>query len=153
MADIYELVVAMDLCDDLSEGEIAELRWHLGLGAQPESLTLVTAFPVVVEDDLGELVTENDPVPLLASHGEAWKVGGALTSVLVRRAEGWALTARQEIHPDDCDRVGELLEWLATKADALHRRFDGSVQVGWIRFYEDERPGPLTVRDGRTVWR
>ncbi|MGW9046957.1 hypothetical protein ACWGQL_31055 [Streptomyces lydicus] len=145
MADIYEVSVAMDLRDELSEREVAELQWHLGLGPEPERLSIVS-------HDLGELVTEDHPAPLLGSRGAAWKVGGALISVLVRRDEGWALTARQEIHPDDCDRLGELLDWLATKASDRHRPFDGSVHIGWIRFYEEDRPNPLMVRGGRTVW-
>ncbi|TGA84536.1 hypothetical protein [Streptomyces sp. MZ04] len=156
MADIYEISMAIDLRDDISEAEIAELRWHLGLGPQPKRLTIVRAFPVVVEDDQGELVTEDDPQPLLGHQGAAWKVGGALASVLVRRDTGWALTARQEFHPDDCDRLGELLTWLAGKAGDHHQRHDGSgpagVLVGWTRFYEEERPEPLMVRDGKVAW-
>lgn len=59
----------------------------------------------------------------LGCHDTALKVGGALTAVLLWRAEGWALTARQEIHPDDFDGVGELLTWLATKAYGHHERW------------------------------
>ncbi|MGW5868430.1 hypothetical protein ACWFRJ_40505 [Streptomyces sp. NPDC055239] len=119
MADIYELSIALDLGDDLSEEEIAELRWHLD------------------QDEF---------------HGPAWKVGGALTSVLLPREGGWALTARREIHPDDFDRVGELLTWLATKAEGHHARFDGSVRVGWTRFYEEDKTSSLVVRDGVVEW-
>ncbi|UQT54645.1 hypothetical protein M4V62_05775 [Streptomyces durmitorensis] len=79
-------------------------------------------------------------------------MGGALTSVLLRREEGWALTARQEIHPDGFDRVGELLAWLATEARGHHERFDGSVHVGWTRFHEEDRPDALTVRNGEVEW-
>ncbi|MGW6060572.1 hypothetical protein [Streptomyces sp. NPDC055189] len=152
MADVYELIVALDLRDDLSEGEVAELRWHLGLGPRPVTLTVVREFPVVVEDDSGELVTEDDPVPLLGCHDTALKVDGVLTSVLLPREGGWALTARQEIHPDDFDRVGELLAWLATKTAGHHERFDGAVRVGWIRFYEVDQPTPLVVRDSGVDW-
>ncbi|MFE6159932.1 hypothetical protein ACFQ7F_13590 [Streptomyces sp. NPDC056486] len=152
MADSYELSIALDLRDDLSEGEIAELRWHLGLGPRPVTLTVVREFPVVVEDDRGELVTEDTPVPLLGCHGTASKIAGALTSVLLRRKDGWALTARQEIHPDDFDLVGELLTWLAANAASHHERFDGSVRVGWTRFYEDDETSPLTVRNGGVDW-
>ncbi|MFI9261379.1 hypothetical protein ACIGT4_27275 [Streptomyces sioyaensis] len=77
MADIYEVSVAMDLRDDLSEAEITELQWHLGLGPEPEQLSIVPEFPIVMESDLGELVTEDAPAPLLGCHGGAWKVGGA----------------------------------------------------------------------------
>ncbi|MDH6111215.1 hypothetical protein P3T36_003239 [Kitasatospora sp. MAP12-15] len=156
MADIYELSLAVDLRDDLSDAELAELRWHLGLAPRPDSLSIVRAFPFVVGNDLGELVTEDDPAPLLGQHGEARKVAGALTSVLLRREEsrhgGWALTARQEAHPDDFDRLGELLSWLATKTVQHHERLDGSVELGWIRFYESDQPNPLTVRDAGVSW-
>ncbi|MEV6751194.1 hypothetical protein [Streptomyces sp. NPDC051214] len=151
MADIYELSVALDLSADVSDEEIAELRWHLGLGPRPETLTIVRAFPVVVEDDEGEPVIEDDPVPLLGCHDAASKVGGALTSALLSREGGWALTARQEIHPDDFDRVGELLVWLAGRAADRHERSGGSVHVGWIRFHEEDGPVPLMVR-GVVVW-
>ncbi|MEU5951593.1 hypothetical protein [Streptomyces sp. NPDC047525] len=152
MADIYELSIAVDLRDDVTEDEVAELRWHLGLGPQPEELTIVREFPVVREDDLGELVIEDAPEPLMGCHDTALKVGGALTSVLLRREEGWALTARQEIHPDGFDRVGELLAWMASKARAHHERFGGPVHVGWTRFHEEDRPDALTVRNGEVVW-
>ncbi|MGW7069310.1 hypothetical protein ACWGII_14880 [Streptomyces sp. NPDC054855] len=152
MADIYELTMALDLRDDLSEGEVAELRWHLGLGPRPTALTVVREFPVVVEDARGELVTEDDPAPLLGCHDTALKVAGALTSVLLPREGGWALTARQEIHPDAFDRVGELLTWLAARAEGHHARLDGSVRVGWTRFYEQDEPRPLVVRDGGVDW-
>ncbi|MEU6673706.1 hypothetical protein [Streptomyces sp. NPDC046925] len=119
MADIYELTIALDLRDGLSEAEVAELRVHLD------------------QDEF---------------HGAAWKVGGALTSALLSRDGGWALTARQEVHPDDFDRVGELLVWLAARAEGHHTRFDGSVRVGWIRFYEEDLPTPLVVRNGGVEW-
>ncbi|WP_369362894.1 hypothetical protein AB5L52_06155 [Streptomyces sp. CG4] len=156
MADIYELSLALNLREALSDGELAELRWHLGLGPRPERLRIVPAFPVVVEDEHGEPVTVDDPVPLLGEKGEAWKAGGALVSVLVRpedvRHGTWALTVRQEIHPDAFDRTGELLGWLATKADDRHRVAADAVQLGWTRFYESDRFEPLVVRDGEVVW-
>ncbi|WP_171171517.1 hypothetical protein [Streptomyces sp. I05A-00742] len=156
MADIFELMLTLDLRDELSEDELAELRWHLGLGPQPEVLRIVTDFSFVVEDDQGELVVEDHPEPLLSRHGEASKVDGALVSVLLRkqdtRRDAWALTSRQEIHPDDFERTGELLTWLANKAGDFHRRPDGSVDLGWIRFHEERRPEPLVVRDGVVIW-
>ncbi|MDG5803852.1 hypothetical protein P9869_14475 [Streptomyces ossamyceticus] len=69
------------------------------------------------------VVLENHPEPLLGQQGEAFKVDGALTSVLLRRQDTgsgtWALTSRQEIHPDDFERTGDLLSWLATMAAIL----------------------------------
>ncbi|MGW7056734.1 hypothetical protein [Streptomyces sp. NPDC054887] len=153
MADIFELSLVLNLRDSLLDEEVAELRWHLGLGGKPETLRIVMAFPIVVEDGYGEFVTEDHPVPLLGRHGEAGKVDGALVSVLLRTESGaWALTARQEIHPDEFDRTGELLSWLATRADDRHRSSTGVVRLGWIRFCESERFEPLAVRDGEVVW-
>ncbi|WP_285543617.1 hypothetical protein [Streptomyces lavendulae] len=156
MADIFELMLTLDLRDELSEDELAELRWHLGLGPKPDILHIVTEFPFVDEDDDGELIVENDPQPLLGCHGEAFKVDGALVSVLVRREHtwcgAWALTSRQEIHPDQFDLTGTLLRWLATKAGDRHRRFDGSVDLGWTRLYEARQAEPLVVREGAVIW-
>ncbi|MFJ9821146.1 hypothetical protein ACIRU3_39010 [Streptomyces sp. NPDC101151] len=155
MADIYELSLALNLREGLSDEELAELRWHLGLGPKPERLRIVPAFPTVVEDDRGEAVTVDDPAPLLGQHGEAWKVDGVLVAVLLRpedaRCGTWALTVRQEIHPDEFDRTGELLSWLATKADDRHRVI-GTVRLGWTRFCESDQFEPLVVRDGEVVW-
>ncbi|MFI5642960.1 hypothetical protein ACIA8H_36995 [Streptomyces goshikiensis] len=156
MADIFELMLTLDLRDELSEDDLAELRWHLGLGPRPEVLRIVTEFPFVYADDDGELVVEDHPEPLLGDHGEAFNVDGALVSVLLRRERtrfgAWALTSRQEIHPDQFDLMGVLLGWLATKAGDCHRRSDGSVDLGWIRFYESRQAEPLVVRDGVVVW-
>jgi hypothetical protein len=153
MADIFELSIVLNLRDSLLDVEVAELRWHLGLADKPETLRIVTAFPIVVEDDCGELLIEDHPVPLLGRHGEAWKVDGALVSVLLRTEDGaWALTARQEIHPDEFDRTGELLGWLATKADDRHRSSTSAVHLGWTRFCESDRFEPLVVRDDEVVW-
>ncbi|MEV5983937.1 DUF397 domain-containing protein [Streptomyces sp. NPDC052051] len=156
MADLYELTLALDLRDDLTEQELAELRWHLGAGPQPETLGIVTEFPVVVEEEDGEIVIEDHPEPLLACHDAGYKVEGALVSVLLRKQGGghdtWALTSRQEIHPDDFDRTSQLLNWLASKADERHHGLDGSVDLGWIRFYEARLPEPLLARDGAVVW-
>ncbi|OEJ22942.1 hypothetical protein AR457_37665 [Streptomyces agglomeratus] len=81
---------------------------------------------------------------------------GALVSVLLRkqdtRRNAWALTSRQEIHPDDFERTGELLAWLASKAGDSHRGPDGSVNLGWTRFYEGGQPELLVVRDGAVIW-
>ncbi|MFD0287668.1 hypothetical protein [Streptomyces lutosisoli] len=156
MADIYELSIVLNLRADLSDDELAELRWHLGLGPQPGTLRIVPEFPIVVEDHSGQPVIEDHPVPLLGQHGDAWKVDGALTSVLLRPADlekgAWALTARQEIHPDQFDSIAGLLSWLAGKADGRHCPEAGTVRLGWTRFYESDRFEPLVVRDGQVVW-
>ncbi|GGL61242.1 hypothetical protein GCM10010129_00970 [Streptomyces fumigatiscleroticus] len=156
MADIHELLAVLNLRGGLSDEEAAELRWHLGPGDKPGTLRIVPEFPVVVADEYGEPVVEDRPMPVLGRHGEAWKVDGVLVAELLHPEEtrdgSWALTVRQEIHPDDFDRTGELLDWLAGKADGRHRSGDGAVRLGWIRYYESDRFEPLMVRDGKVLW-
>ncbi|MFG2905071.1 hypothetical protein ACGF13_08410 [Kitasatospora sp. NPDC048286] len=156
MADIFELMLTLDLRDELSEEELAELRWHLGLGPKPEVLRIVPKFPLGYIDDDGELVIEDRPQPLLGGHGEPRKIDGALFSILLRRERtwggGWGLTSRQEIHPDQFDLTGELLCWLAAKADCGQRKLNGSILLGYTRFYEEHRLRPLVVRDGVVIW-
>ncbi|MFD5189643.1 hypothetical protein ACFWMU_16100 [Streptomyces sp. NPDC058357] len=156
MSDVYELAISVDLRDELSEQELDELRWRLGIGPQPERLSIVTGFPLVVEDGSGDLVVEDDPRPLLAGRGAARRVGGVLCSALADRAhlprKGWTLTARQEIHPDELDLAGELLRWLAVRAHDTHTPTEGAVSLGYLRFYEDLVPEVLQVVNGRVVW-
>ncbi|MFD8982456.1 hypothetical protein [Streptomyces sp. NPDC059564] len=156
MSDIYELMIALDLRDEISEKELAELSWHLGIGPQPECLSIVTKFPFVVVDDSGIPVIEDDPYPLLAGHGAAWRVAGVLSSALASRADlprkGWSLTSRQEIHPDEFEKVGELLCWLATRTHETHQLGDGTVWIGSLRFHEAQAPGVLQVKSGQVNW-
>ncbi|MFD8983369.1 hypothetical protein [Streptomyces sp. NPDC059564] len=156
MSDIHELTIAVDLRDEISETELAELNWHLGIGPQPERLSIVAEFPIVVVDDSGIPVIEDDPHPLLAGRGPASRVGDVLCSTLARRADlprkGWTLTSRQEIHPDEFERVGELLCWLATRAHETHQLGDGTVRIGFLRFYEAEVPDVLQVENGQVSW-
>ncbi|MFJ3840686.1 hypothetical protein ACIPY6_34990 [Streptomyces sp. NPDC090054] len=156
VSDIHELMIAVDLRDEISEMELVELSWHLGIGPRPERLSIVTEFPVVVVDDSGVPVIEDDPYPLLGGLGAASRVGGVLGSTLAGRADpprkGWSLTSRQEIHPDEFEKVGELLCWLAARADATHLLGDGVVGVGFLRFYEAEVPDVLRVEDAQVNW-
>lgn len=156
VSDMYELAVSVDLRDELSEPERAELRWHLGIGPRPESLSIVTEFPIVVEDEAGEPVVVDEPRPLLAGSGAAWRVGGVLGAALVGRADlpqkGWSLTSRQEIHPDEFDKVGELLRWLAARVQATHRQVDDVVSIGHLRFHESLTPEVIGVVNGQIVW-
>ncbi|MFG2292591.1 hypothetical protein [Streptomyces sp. NPDC048603] len=153
MSDIHELQVTVDLRDGLSGQELAELRWHLGLGPEPEQLTVITEFPFVVVDDDGNPRIENEPRALLAGSGPAWKVGGTLGSSLTARTGlpggGWSLTSRTELHPDDTEQVGELLRWLAPRVHDTHVHPDGTVRLGHCRWYEDPEPYSLEVRDGQ----
>ncbi|MFE6667331.1 hypothetical protein ACFVFH_27675 [Streptomyces sp. NPDC057697] len=156
MSDVYELAISVDLRDELSEQELDELRWHLGIGPQPERLSIVTAFPFVAEDDSGELVVADDPRPLLAGVDAAGQVVGVLCSMPADRAEligqGWTLTARLEIHPDEFDQVGELIRWLAVRAHDTHSHAEGVVSLGCLRFCEDLVPEALQVVNGRVMW-
>ncbi|NED14578.1 hypothetical protein [Streptomyces sp. SID9124] len=152
MADIYELFMALDLREGIPDEEVAELRWHLGLGDRPEGLRTVAAFPDVAEDGDGEVV-EDRPEPLMAGRGRAWKIGGALVSLLEQApGKAWALTVRQELHPDDFDLTGELLRWLAGQVDDRHCGADGAVHLGWTRFFEADRFESLVVREGEVLW-
>lgn len=156
MADIFELLVAVDLRNELAEQELAELRWHLGIGPMPSQLTVVTAFPYVEFDESEDLTIVDEPYPLLAETGAAWLVGGALCSTLVRRDRkpriGWSLACRQEIHPDSFEIVGELLSWLAAQTHDHCARSGDVIRIGHIRFYEDLTPSALMVSDGRVDW-
>ncbi|MGX8910284.1 hypothetical protein ACR820_34620 [Streptomyces netropsis] len=156
MSDLYELMIAVDLRDEIPEDELAELRWHLGTGPRPEHLSIVTKFPVVVEDDSGAAVIEDDPYPLLAGRGAALRVGGVLCSALASRAdlprEGWSLMSRQEIHPDEFEKVGELLCWLATRTHETHLLEGGAVGIGFLRFCEAKLPDVLQVEHGQVSW-
>ncbi|MFD3809063.1 hypothetical protein ACFWSF_37380 [Streptomyces sp. NPDC058611] len=94
MSDIHELTAAVDLRDEISATEVAELRWHLGIGPRPERLSIITEFPVVVVDDSGVPVVEDDPRPLLAGNGAAARVGGPLGTVGVLVSRRWPWGSR-----------------------------------------------------------
>ncbi|MFI8263927.1 MULTISPECIES: hypothetical protein [unclassified Streptomyces] len=153
---MYELMIAADLRGEVSEQELAELRWHLGIGPQPECLSIITEFPFVVVDEEGIPVIEDDPYPLLAGRSAATRVGGVLSSALARRADlpwkGWSLTSRQEIHPDEFEKVGELLCWLAARARQTHLPGSSAVGIGSLRFHEAEVADALQVENGQVNW-
>jgi hypothetical protein len=139
MSDVHDLLLVLDLRPGLPAEQIEELRWHLGLGPQPARPTIVTDFyEVVLDDDAqpvrdesGAIQVESDPRPLLAQTGAARHAGGALVSQLTSRDDGgWALTSRQELHPDEFDRVNELLAWLAANARP------GTEYLGYVRPFE-----------------
>jgi hypothetical protein len=129
MADLHEVLLTAELPADLSEPEMAELRWHLGLGTQPKNFGIVTdCLPLVTVDEDGEPLPEDqweiDTYPLLAGRGPAdWRVGGVVFSELARREEptsGWALSSRQVLHGgDDLTLLAQLLRWLQERAVGL----------------------------------
>ncbi|MFG2087545.1 hypothetical protein [Spirillospora sp. NPDC048824] len=145
MADLYEVLIAAELRGDLPEAEIAELRWHLGLGPQPEELAIVTAWYPITVDEHGDQLPEDqwkyDMYPLLAERGPAdGRVGGVAFSELARRedagATSWALTSRQVLHPDELDLLGPLLQWLQEQATGY--RGGPAYFSCHMRFFEDD---------------
>jgi hypothetical protein len=152
VADLYELVLAMDLGAGLTGDELAELRWHVGQGPRPERLPIGTgdhleAYPLDDPGDPDCRWETADPEPVFAERGAAARVGGALVAELVaREPDGWALTVRQELHPDSFYALRALLEWLGPRADGL----DGVERfVGYLRFHEDAGIVPLVLAGGR----
>lgn len=163
MADAYELLLSANLPSDLSDPEIAELRWHLGLGPEPAELALVTDFQELVIGDDGEpevdehgaFVMSHQPYQLLAEKGVAWHIGGVLLSEMQRstdnttsrRSDEWVLTTRQEMHPDELDhRLEHLLLWLSERAiSPAHLQCH-------LRFHEDLEFDRVTIEDGKVIW-
>ncbi|MFK0237527.1 hypothetical protein [Streptomyces vinaceus] len=98
---------------------------------------------------------EGDPRPLPAGRGAAWRVGGVLSSALADladlRGKGWSLTSRQEIHPDEFEKLGEMLCRPAARAHETHLLGDGAVGVGvgCLRFCEAEDLDVLQVVGGQ----
>jgi hypothetical protein len=164
MADIYEFVLAMDLRADLPDAELAEVRWHLGLGPRPETLTIVPADPFEEPIQDPAVLATIGPGPyqyqLLHGRGGAYKIHGALVSELVARPNqpGWALTTRQELHPDAFNDVRHLVDWLAQHGDYPYLDKDGMHQggcghvVGHVRFYQANELSVITIRGGAIEW-
>ncbi|OEV01732.1 hypothetical protein [Streptomyces oceani] len=151
-ADAYELLINANPPDDLSEAEVRELRWHLGLGPEPAEFTIVTEFPTEFVDEEG-LPAEYEPgaagswveekAPALAQRGPAWRIGGVAFASLERcepDRPGWALTCRQALHPDGFDGPSDRVRWLQRRIP--EPTFD--LRVYW-RFYEDPFLEPTFV--------
>ncbi|WP_367046964.1 hypothetical protein [Streptomyces sp. Je 1-332] len=130
MSDLYELQLALNLPASISDPDLALLRWHLD---EPQETAPV--------DDLQEV----QEYPLLSSTGPASRIGGALVGELQHGPRGWALTVRQEIHPDQFGELHSLLTWLAARTTTFGT-------IGYLRFLEAEMPDVL-VADGGTVSR
>lgn len=147
MADVYEVVLTVDLEPVVTGPELAELRWHLGTGDRPATYPIgsdryVEAFPLGDPSDPGCQWETADPEPLFACRGAARRVGGVLVSELVGRPDGWALTVRQEVHPDGFYQLRTLLAWLGGRT----RR--ATTFAGYLRFHEETSVSPLVVADG-----
>lgn len=153
---MYEFMVSMDLRGELTDDEVAELRWHLGLGPRPERLTIITTFSEIVigedgrpvEDERGDWVYEDRPRPVwdLVQAGTS-KIGGAAVSAFDlhddRYGRRWGLTCRWAVHPEDCAEVGKLFGWLVGRCVGDERFF------GYLRWYEEDWPDTrLGIADG-----
>jgi hypothetical protein len=155
MADSYEVLLAMDVRgDDLTDDELAELRWHLGRGPQPARLPIGTdrylpAHPLGDPADPGCEWETAAPEPLFAGHGPARHIGGALVAVVAGRetgtSEGWSLTVRQELHPDEFYALRTVLDWLGRHS--AHAS-GGEHHVGHLRFHESVEVSPLVWSNG-----
>ncbi|MEU7853888.1 hypothetical protein [Nonomuraea sp. NPDC049141] len=155
MADIYELALTVDLRPDITDDELAELRWHVGQGPRPERLPIGTdnyleAYPLGDPDDPDCEWETAEPEPAFTQRGAALLVGGVLVAELAgrERSDGWALTVRQEVHPDAFYQLRTLLEWLGRCS--ANAQTDGSeFFVGYLRFCESVEIEPLVLSNGR----
>ncbi|GGW24482.1 hypothetical protein [Streptomyces alanosinicus] len=116
MSDLYEFQLTLDVPDSLPAPDLALLRWHLG--------------------ESGEESQEPDVYPLLSARGPAERIGGTLVGDLARGVRGWALSVRQEVHPDEFDRLRELVEWIAARTSTYGT-------IGYLRFLEEAVPDVL----------
>ncbi|MFG3420918.1 hypothetical protein ACIBTZ_21845 [Micromonospora sp. NPDC049460] len=154
MGDLYEIVLSIDLRGDVPDGELAELRWHVGQGPRPGQLLIgadayLETYPLGDPDDPDCEWETAEPAPMFGQRGVAWRAGGALIAELVRREQpdGWALTVRQELHPDMFYQLRALLEWLGLRAVDCG---DGvECFVGYLRFCETTEITPLVLTNGR----
>jgi hypothetical protein len=155
VADIYELLLMMDLRADITDDELAEIRWHVGQGPRPERLPIGTdaylnTYPLGDPADPECRWETATPEPVFAQRGAALRTGGALVAELVGReqADGWALTVRQELHPDDFYQLRTLLAWLGARS--VGARADGiELFVGYLRFHESVEMSPLLLLNGQ----
>ncbi|MFI7533256.1 hypothetical protein [Streptosporangium sp. NPDC049376] len=155
MGDVYELVLSADIRADVTDDELAELRWHVGEGPRPEWLPIgsdryVETYPLGDPDDPDCEWENAEAEPVFAQRGAARRVGGALVAELVarERSDGWALTVRQELHPDDFYRLRTLLDWLGRCSVDAHAGGAGFF-VGYLRFHESVEIAPLVLSNGR----
>ncbi|MFJ8692118.1 hypothetical protein [Streptomyces roseolilacinus] len=120
MADIYEFQLTLDLPDSLPEQDPALLRWHPGEeGGRPDGYEH----------------------PLWDARGPARWIGGVLVGELRSGAWGWALTVRQEAHPDGFDDLRVLVRWLGARTTSTGA-------VGYLRFHEGHVPDVLVAQAG-----
>jgi len=153
VADTYEVLLAVDIHGDLGDEELAELRWHLGQGPLPKRLPMGTdqylpTFPLGDPEDPDCAWETAEPEPLFAQHGPAHHISGALVAVLTEREapEGWSLTVRQELHPDEFYALRAFLYWLGPHS--THAPGSSEHHIGHLRFHESTAVIPLVLSNG-----
>ncbi len=127
MADTFEVQLTLDLPDTLTQGELSLLRWHLGTEGEAEAGR---------RDGPHEY-----EYPLWGERGPARHVGGLQVAELRESDRGWALTVRQETHPDSFADLRAILRWLGPRTTTVGT-------IGYVRFYEDHVPAVLVVESG-----
>ncbi|MFF1277603.1 hypothetical protein ACFVZC_30035 [Streptomyces marokkonensis] len=125
MADIYELQLTLHLPGSLPPEDLALLRWHLGMEGGRQG--------------------DGYEYPLWEARGAALRIGGALVGELHPGGAGWALTVRQETHPDEFDDLRRIVRWLGARTTTVGT-------VGHLRFYEAHLPD-LLIAEGGAVCR
>lgn len=124
MADTYELQLTLDLPDSLSQPELALLRWHLAQEGGRQD---------------GQF-----EYPLWDGRGPAHRIGGLQVAELQPVDGGWALTVRQEAHPDQFTDLRSILQWLGARTTTVG-------PIGHLRFYESHVPDMLIAQSGRAT--
>ncbi|MEV7862168.1 hypothetical protein AB0O86_25925 [Streptomyces hirsutus] len=127
MADIYELQLTLDLPDSLPPQDLALLRWHLGEEGSRQ--------------DDGHDGHDGYEYPLWGARGPARRIGGVLVGELCSAGGGWALTVRQEAHPDEFDDLRRVVLWLGERTTSVGT-------IGHLRFYESDVPDVLIAQAG-----
>lgn len=121
MADGYELQLNLDLPDSLSPRDLDLLRWHLG-----------------EEDGQQDAGYE---YPLWDDRGPASRIGGVQVGELRSVHGGWALTVRQQAHPDQFHDLRRIVRWLGARTTTWGA-------IGYLRSYESHMPDVLFARSG-----
>jgi hypothetical protein len=155
MGDMYEVVLAMDIRADVTDDELAELRWHVGQGPRPERLTMGTdsylnTHPLGDPDDPDCEWDTDEPAPAFDGRGAGSQIAGARVAELVRREDpdGWSLTVRQEFHPDWFYQLRSLLDWLGPHSVNANVS-DIPFFVGYMRYCDSTEIEPLVLLNGR----
>ncbi|UFS98500.1 TY-Chap domain-containing protein [Nocardia huaxiensis] len=132
----YHMQLSVNLAAELGQDEIEELRWHLGLGPQPQR-------PLDISDAVNLFLQEPS-----YHHGNH----DLMVDLAPRDRGGWALTAWQEPTEEDLDQLEPLFRWLAARAEPTVTDLDGSLCVGHIRLCDESEWKNTIVVHGSAVY-